>query len=266
MSWCHVTPGLPALISFGGFADGKSAGDHASQPSTVVFSTKIENVDWAGVWSSSTFGEKLIPPATKGGDELSCFAIRLSGVSAMDPNGAAILIGVSKFDSNRAYRDSTLSSVPPWGAGRQDFGIVSSRRAAVDSDTGTFRNSLSLGMCAVHDGENLSPILSTHPAASIEAERQNSSGFWCDAATVGIVCNLTTNTLTAYLNDEIVRTTSLWYEAASHPTVERAGEPFEWKIDRTAVDLRDCRIFLSSFHTAFSAEFIGWSPPLASQR
>ncbi len=242
MSWCPYADGWCERAS-------RIAPDNVSFPSksVVVFGDELDC--WVSVWGNETLGERAF--TTNDGSEISCFAIRLSDAEAsIYDRDHAILLGVSGYNPAKEYREARYRP-PDYGAQAEDYGIMSSQREWADSTI----DLSALGMCAVNNGRFVSPILSTHPAPSVELELLSSSGFSYDTATVGIVCNLTTDTFMMYLNDQIVRTTHRWYQVDA--PVDRPTEPFEWEI----YNLRECRLYLASLHTEFTAEIVEWMPP-----
>ncbi len=90
--------------------------------------------------------------------------------------------------------------------------------------------------------------------------------FWSGGTTlVGVVCDLATNAMRFYVNDQILRVTAEKYWGSFHEPMADAGiavgEPFVWKLDPAEVNLSECFPFVCMYNPGIRAEFIDWTPP-----
>ncbi len=212
----------------------------------------------SGLWSCAWSRQLIARPATSihtvepdPEERLTApyFAVRINQL--ITTPRAAILIGVT----NAAV---IFDHEAPMALGTDSLrmGVMCSFRKSMKSsfpaDT--------VGMCAVYNGDYVSPILSTDPAPHCEEEeRTGSSGYFRAGATIGFVCDYEQNTLTMYVDDEPVKTSCAAYKAPTSPNDwPPLRVPFVWKI---VPDLRTCRVYFASFCATVSAELVDWIPP-----
>ncbi len=84
-------------------------------------------------------------------------------------------------------------------------------------------------------------------------------------AVIGIACDLESNSMWFYLNDQPLRVTALRYMGRKRKPMADAGiavgEPFVWKLNQEEVRLSECYPYLCVTDAALKAEFIEWIPP-----
>ncbi len=233
---------------------------------------------WRRLWGAYSFGSGQASPY---------FAVRISNVhkpklpspqnsSVYDGSVLALNVGVS------SWKTPSTDPVYYYGVERDDFAVMSSRRAVfdsryhknkygkVDSNTNTTEPH---GIVAVANGKVISRVLSTTATA---ATQPTSPENWIGSAgegfalidhnkpiVVGIACDLTTNTMRVFVDDRVLRVTPDSYSAnnASDQVVDAAlavGDPFVWHIP----NLGDCYPLISAFHCAATIELVDdWIPP-----
>ncbi len=108
------------------------------------------------------------------------------------------------------------------------------------------------------------PLLSTAPKPTTNEERAEAFEFLYSAlavTTVGVVCDFTRNSLTFYVNDEIIHTTRIAFHAGKWKESTAKPQPFEWLIPKEKANLRACRVYLALWCAHLNAEFVEWTPP-----
>ncbi len=124
-------------------------------------------------------------------------------------------------------------------------------------------------MCAVTNGHVQSHELSTDDGESDDPLGRGRA-FFHDGVTVGVVCDLETNSLRFYIDDKIVRKSGNFFlDLESADQSDRLidsnllnGEPFVWRDSNPeALLLCDSYPYVAVFDCPATLEFIDWSPP-----
>ncbi len=207
---------------------------------------------WIRAWGGFTFGGGLATPY---------FGVRIRGVT--QASTGAMMIGVS---SQLCQPDARPDA---WGVDASSLGLVCAEEHTFDTGR---QNSRDLATCAAAIGTTAlsgvikSNLLSTDRITGVSVPEgvKCACGFRRQDTTIGVVCDLPTNSIRFYIDDEIVRKTPDHFaETDKTQFVDshlKAGQPFVWA-NPSGLDLAKAYPYVALFDLGATFELVDWIPP-----
>ncbi len=233
---------------------------------------------YARAWSKQTIGlsnevtphfairlTQLVPCPTAGASEETPVRVVI-GVSArqFEPSSPWIKCAVSDEQYGVTYSVCNIANPPTPDAG--DGGDA--------NDPPVWQSD---GSRAVWNRRMVSITLIPDPFTA-DVKLVRGAGWFYNGVTLGVACNLTTNSLSFYIDDSLLVVTQHYppedddgatgkpQKAAKSPPADAfiaSGDPFVWQLPRDRISIGDCVVYFASTGIdSLRAQFVDdWTPP-----